>query len=262
MFPDGEWLNEILNDPQKARDYYHPNAYELVPYLVEDGQTHPAALICPGGGYGMVCSYVEGEPFARKLNALGIHAFVLYYRVNEKALYPAPQEDLARAVAEIHRRAEEWKLDVRGYSVWGSSAGGHLAASFGTEVMGYPKYQLPKPGALVLTYPVITMGDQTHLDTRAHLLGAAPTREAIHMASVEEQVTSAYPPTFLWCGSSDQAVPPVNSRMLAQALEARGIACEFAEYPGIDHGVGLGEGMICQEWFSRAVAFWLRQRGE
>lgn len=254
--PDEEIFAQWMADEKIRKDLLHPNDYELVPYLVDDGRNHPFALICPGGAYGMVCSYVEGEPFAKKLNRMGFHAFVLYYHVREKALYPAPQEDLARAVREVHDRAAEWNVDVKNYSVWGSSAGGHLAASFGTEAMGYIKYGLPKPGALVLVYPVVSMGPLSHPDTREHMLGASPTQEAINMASVEKQVSSDYPPTFLWCGGGDQTVPPDNSRMLASALKKHGVIHEFVEYPGIDHGVGLAEGLICEDWFDRALAFW------
>ena len=141
-------------------DTFRKNEYELRPYLIKDGKTHPVAIICPGGGYRRVCSFVEGHPFAKKLNALGYHAIVVYYRVNVLARYPAPQEDLARAVREVHAKAGQWNLDMRGYSVWGSSAGGHLAASFGTKNMGYARYGLPKPGALILVYPVVTMGEK------------------------------------------------------------------------------------------------------
>lgn len=254
-----ELPEELLKDEQFQFDFHHPNDYELIPYLVKDGKKHPFAIICPGGGYGMVCSFVEGKPFAEKLNALGIHALVLYYRVREKALYPAPQEDLARAVREAHGKAELWNLDTENYSIWGSSAGGHLAASFGTETMGYVKYGLPKPGAMVLVYPVVTMGDLTHEGSREHLLGKERTPDAERMASVELQVTQHYPPTFLWCGDADATVPPENSRMLAAALKQAGVAVQFEEYPGIDHGVGLGTGTVCEEWFRKAVAFWLNR---
>ena len=256
MEENTQWLQTLKDRPEIARDFCHANDYELVPYLVEDGRKHPVAILCPGGGYGMVCSYVEGEPFARQLNRMGIHALVVYYRVREKARFPAPQDDLARAVREAHDRAEEWNLDMRNYSVWGSSAGGHLAASFGTETMGYAKYGLPQPGAMVLIYPVVTMGPLTHEGTRENLLGNHPTEEQIAMTSVEQQVTAAYPPTFLWTGDADQAVPPDNSRMLAAALKERNIHCRLEVYPGVDHGAGLGIGLACEGWLEQAVDFW------
>ena len=245
------------------REYFdtnRKNEYGLKPYLLKDGKTHPVAVICPGGGYRRVCSFVEGHPFAKKLNAMGYHAFVVYYRVNVLARYPAPQEDLARAVREIHSHAEEWKLDMKGYSVWGSSAGGHLAASFGTENMGYVRYGLPKPGALILTYPVVTMGEKTHEGSRNFLIGQAPDGDMVHFASVERQITPAYPPTFLWWGSADSCVDPENSRMLRGALEAQNIPCQCIEYPGVEHGVGIGHGLACEGWIEKAVAFWEANR--
>jgi acetyl esterase/lipase len=239
----------VISDP------LHENVYELEEYPILDGKKHPFAVICPGGAYGMVCSFVEGLPFARKLNEQGFAAFIVRYRCREKATYPAPMDDLARAVKDIFSRTEELGLDPDHYSVWGSSAGGHLAASFGTENMGYVKYNLPKPNAMVLCYPVISMGEYTHPETRFNLLGEHPTEEMIHFASVEEQVTDKYPPTFVFHGAEDGAVPPQNSRMLVAALQARGIPCWYTEYPGIEHGVGLAKGQICEDWFSNAVRF-------
>ena len=107
---------------------------------------------------------------------------MVFYRVRKRAAFPNPQDDLAKAVREVCRQAEAWNLDMEGYSVWGSSAGGHLAATFGTDSMGYPKYGLPRPGAMVLVYPVVTMGDKTHAGSRSYLLGANPTPEAITAA--------------------------------------------------------------------------------
>ena len=241
-------------------DTYRKNEYRLKPYLLKDGKTHPVAVICPGGGYRRVCSFVEGYPFAKELNRMGYHAIVVYYRVNAVAKYPAPQDDLARAVKELHDRAEEWKLNMNGYSVWGSSAGGHLAACFGTENMGYVHYNLPKPGALVLVYPVVTMGEKTHEGSRNFLIGQTPDREMVEFSSVEKRVTESYPPTFLWWGSSDSCVDPENSRMLQSALEKNGIPCQCIEYPGVEHGVGIGTGLPCEGWLEKAVAFWEMHR--
>lgn len=245
---------------QAAKDFWRPNRYGLKEYVLQDGKRHPFALICPGGGYEMVCSFVEGMPYAKALNEKGYSAFVLYYHCKNKARFPAPQNDVARALKDILARANELSLDTEGYSLWGSSAGGHLAASFGTKRMGYAHYSLPKPGALVLTYPVVTMGELTHAGSRKNLLGDNPSKEQIGQTSVEQQVTSAYPPTFLWCGTADRTVPPDNSRMLTRTLEANGVPCLFREYPGVDHGVGLGKGLTCEGWFDEAVEFWKMQR--
>lgn len=237
-------------------DFHRPNRYKLKPYLLRDGKMHPVAIIVPGGGYRRICNFSEGCPYAKKLNAMGYHAFVLYYRVKEKARYPAPQDDLARAVRELQGRVKKWKLDMKGYSVWGSSAGGHLAASFGTRNMGYGNYGLPKPGAIILSYPVVTLGEKAHLNSRKFQLGENATEEQIHFASIEKQITPDYPPTFLWWGDEDRDVDPDNSRMLRDTLRGNQVTCICTEYKGVGHGVGIGEGLKCEGWFEKAVAFW------
>ncbi len=257
---------------QAARDYWRPNRRELKPFLLQDGKKHPVAIICPGGGYTLCCSFIEGEPFARELNKRGYSAVVVYYRCREKARFPAPMDDLAWAIREVLNHAQEWNLEVENYSVWGSSAGGHLAASFGTESMGYLAYGLPKPGAIILSYPVITMGELTHAGSRdnllgknpaheeiGHLLGQSPTEEAIRKLSIEHQVTEKYPPAFVWYGEADDLVPPENSRLLQEALQQHGVPCELVHYANVGHGVGLGRDLPCRDWFERAVAFWEKQ---
>ena len=91
-----------LDSRQSLKDIFRPNRYALDDrFVLRDGQTHPFAVVCPGGGYSMVCSFIEGTPVARRLNGLGISAFIVYYRVRGKARYPHPQDDLARAVREV-----------------------------------------------------------------------------------------------------------------------------------------------------------------
>ena len=240
---------------EAARDFWRPNRYLLEKHLINDGEEHPFALICPGGGYGMVCSFVEGLPYAGELNRMGYHAFILFYRVKNKARFPAPQEDVARAINEIFDHAEEWKVDRHCWSLWGSSAGGHLAASFAAEAEGNMR-----PGTVFLTYPVITMSSLTHSGSRNMLLGKDPTDEMIERMSVEKHITAEYPPTFIWYGTADKTVPPENSREMAKALEAAGVPYRLEEYPGIEHGVGLGKGSACEPWFPHAVKFWEEQR--
>lgn len=245
---------------QKVRDIFHKNQYVLDDrFVIRDGKYHKCAIICPGGGYQLVCSFVEGVPFAKVLNQKGISAFIVYYRVRDKAAYPNPQDDLARAVQEIISRKEEYMVDMEDYSVWGSSAGGHLAASFGTTKMGYPHYGLPKPSAIILVYPVITLEEEkTHLGSRENLLGKKASEEKALAYSIQTNVDQNYPRTFVWCGDADEAVPPENTKKLAAALKAQGIAYEAHIYPGVPHGVGTAKGLSAEGWIDQAVEFWMK----
>lgn len=239
-----------------------PNQYKLDDrFVLRDGKTHPFALVCPGGGYSVVCSFIEGKPIAKMLNEKGISVFILYYRVKNKAIYPAPMDDLARAVKEIHAHAKEYNVDPSNYSIWGSSAGGHLVASFGTENMGYPKYGLPKPGALVLIYPVISMKEElTHMGSRQNLIGKEPSKQLEEFTSVEDHVTENYPPTYIWCGDQDDVVPPENTKLMVKGLQEANVPVEYDIFPGVGHGVGPGTGTSAQGWIDKAVSFWLGQK--
>ena len=241
---------------EAKRNMEHANDYELVTdFVINDGKKHPFALVIPGGGYWCVCSYVEGTPFARELNNQGISVFILFYHVKDKAKFPAPQEDAARAVKEILDNADKYNVETKGNSVWGSSAGGHLAASFGTTNMGYAKYGLPKPGSVVLIYPVVTMRDFTHQGSRDMLLGTDPAEKMIKETSVELHADKDYPPTFIWYGEADDVVPPRNSIELKKALDKAGVPSELHSYPEVGHGAGLAVSTPAEGWFTDAVNF-------
>lgn len=243
---------------QRRGTGFTPDGYALDEYLISDGRRHPLAVICPGGGYSIVANENEGRPYAQKLNSLGVSAFVLSYRCMKAARFPAPQEDLARALADIFSKAARLGLDTSSYSLWGSSAGGHLAASACTDQIRQ-MLGIPCPSALVLAYPVITMGKEGHEGTRDNHLGWSPVPDLLALTSVERQISADFPPTFVWCGSDDASVDPENSRMLSRALRKAGVPCEFHEYPGVGHAVGLGEGLACDGWVDEAFAFWMRQ---
>ena len=216
------------------------------------------AVVCAGGGYESVCSFVEAFPVAQALNEMGYHAFVVNYRVGQDAHFPNPMDDLANAVSYILEHGEEFRIDTQDYAVVGFSAGGHLAASFGTESLGYKKYALPKPGMMMLAYPVVTMGKYTHRGSRLNLLGKEniSNHEIQDHFSIEKQVTAAFPTTYLWQCEADNTVPVENSRMLAEALEQCGVAFKYRLYPGNAHGWGLATGKEAEGWLEEAVEFW------
>ena len=243
---------------EARRDFLRPNRYALdMDPILRDGKTHPVALILPGGGYAMVCSFIEGRPLARRLNEMGVSAVIVYYRLRGRARFPAPVEDVARAVRELTARADELNIDMEHYSLWGASAGAHAAALFAAESCGWTRYGVKKPSALVLSYPVISMEEGlSHAGSRRNLLGKAPAAEQVRAASADQQVTGSYPPTFLWCGDADKLVSAENSRRMDDALSRNNVPHEFHLYPHVEHGVGLGIGTACEGWEKQAVRFW------
>ncbi len=215
-----------------------------------------AVVICAGGAYGLVWSPGEGYPVAARLNRMGYHAFVVNYRTGDRARAPGPMDDLAAALRCILSQPERWGADLSGYALMGFSAAGHLAGSFGTRALGWRHYGLARPGALVLCYPVVTMGRESEPSTRANLLGPDPSEALVRRYSLEEQVDPDYPPTFLWHCADDAVVPGVNSRMLRDRLTEAGAPHWYQSYPGTDHGTGLADDTAAEGWLEQAVSFW------
>lgn len=119
--------NPNIDKMQSVKDVIRFNRYKLDDrFVINDGKPHKCAILVPGGGYSHVCSFVEGVPIAKELNKKGISAFIVYYRVRNKAIFSNPQNDLARAIKEIQDKKDLYHLDMENYSLWGSSAGGHL----------------------------------------------------------------------------------------------------------------------------------------
>lgn len=128
--------------------------------------------------------------------------------------------------------------------------------------MGYRRYSLPAPEALVLSYPVISMDKTiTHTVTHDMLLGEDATEDEERAKSVNLHVTETYPPTYIWCGDSDASVPPENTCLMAEALKSAGVDCMCEIFPGVPHGAGPATGSSAEGWIDSAAEFWLGRRG-
>ncbi|HEY4692229.1 MAG TPA: alpha/beta hydrolase [Bellilinea sp.] len=195
----------------------------LMTYLHQPSEALPnmaarrAVLICPGGSY-LYCSDREGEPIALAFMAAGYQAFVLRYSVGEFAAFPRPLMDAENALELIRARAEEWQVDPGKIAACGFSAGGHLAAALGT--MGRVR-----PNALILAYPCI-------LDSMSASLSKP-------IPSLEREVTSQTPPTFIWATAADERVPVENSLEFAAALNHARVPFEIHVYQNGAHGLAL-----------------------
>lgn len=251
-----------LDKEQAKKDFFfRRNKYSLDDrFVINDGKKHPLAVLVPGGGYDSVCSCIEGTPIARKLNELDISCFIVIYRVKKKAKFPNPLDDLAKGIKEILDNKDKYNLDINNYSVWGSSAGGHLTAMFGLKDIGYLKYNLPKPNTLVLSYPVISMDKtKTHMGSHDNLLGKDASKDLEDLTSVDKHVDYDYPKTFIWCGDNDTTVDPSNTYDMVKALKKANVNVKETIYPGVPHGLGVASDTIANGWINKAVDFWLNK---
>jgi acetyl esterase/lipase len=234
---------------QKGRpDMNVPTVSVFVPKEKPNGT---AVVICPGGGYGMLAVGHEGKDVAEWLNARGVTAFVLRYRIVQfdrpGPLHPAPMLDVQRAIRLVRHHAKEYKLDPKRVGVWGFSAGGHLASTAATHFDSGKNdgdeidKQSCRPDFAVLSYPVITFsGKALHAGSRRALIGDNADEKLIELYSNEKQVTKETPPTFLFHTEEDTGVPPENSRLFATACKKHGVPVEVLIVPKGPHGVGLG----------------------
>ncbi|MBQ4061287.1 MAG: alpha/beta hydrolase [Christensenellaceae bacterium] len=231
------------------------DAKSMMIYLPAKKENAPCAIICPGGAYGLTASICEGYPVAQKLIEAGYAVFILNYRVKKDAHYPAPFDDLAAAVRYIQDNADELKIQ-REYCIFGFSAGGHMAAIFGTKLKGYAHYGLKKPFAVMLGYPVITMHEITHLVSRKNLLQDEwENEDKRNEFSAELIADNDFPPAFIWSFDNDPSVNPENTRVFSKKLAELEVKHTVRIYKGAIHGCGIGTGTDAEGWIDEAIAF-------
>lgn len=220
-------------------DVYVPHVSQQIDPNVQ----RPAVVICPGGGYQHL-SEREAEPVALRFLSMGFNCFVVWYRIAPHT-YPAPQQDVAAAVAWVRQHAGETNTHPAQIAVMGFSAGAHAAGSLG---VWWPRAELwqplgltpedVRPNAMVLCYPVISGGEHAHRGSFVNLSGSDDP--AAHTAySLDESVTQRTPPAFLWHTWEDGAVPVENTLLIASALRRCGVTAEVHIFPFGSHGLSL-----------------------
>lgn len=218
----------------------------------------PFVVLCAGGAYAGVASMVEAFPSARRFNELGCAAFVLQYRAGVAGGKEKPLDDLARAVKYVLDNSERLNVLQEGYAVGGYSAGGHLAATFGTEQLGWKKYSLPSPAAMLLSYPVITMGPDGHeLSRKLYLQEKFDEPDAWKSYSPDLLATPVYPPSYIWhCENDWEVTPEYNAVRMEKSLRAAAVKCIRESFPGKSHGWGRAGGTSADLWIDHAIEFW------
>jgi len=227
-----------------------------------------AVIVAPGGGYRALSMNKEGRIPANQLNALGIAAFVLKYRLGPKYRHPIELGDMQRAIRIVRSRAAEWHIAADKIGVMGFSAGGHLASTASTQfdrgsaaAADAIDRASSRPDFAILGYPVITLSEAwTHQGSRTMLLGENADAAARSL-STDTLVSRDTPPTFLFHTNADTAVPAENSVYYFLALRKAGVPAEMHIFKDGPHGVGMPmNDTVLSEW-PKVLANWLRASG-
>lgn len=230
-------------------------------------------VVCPGGGYAGLALDHEGTQIAEWLNARGIAAFVLRYRVagfkRPGPLHPAPMLDVQRAIRTVRSKSAEFGVKPDRIGVWGFSAGGHLASTAATHFdAGNSSAADPidrtscRPDFAILAYPVITMDPAiVHGGSRRNLIGDNPDPALVELMSNDKQVSKQTPPIFIFHTDDDGPVPVANSLLFYLACKKHGVPVEMHSYAHGQHGVGLAlDEPVLRTWPER-LQDWLTGGG-
>jgi len=226
-----------------------------------------AIIICPGGGYLALSIKTEGYDVAKKLDSLGITAFVLKYRLPsdstmiDKSI--GPLQDVQRAIMLVKMHAGEYHIDTAKIGIMGFSAGGHVVSSAGTHFtrsfIDNPNNISLRPNFMILAYPVISFTDSIGFKiSRNVLLGKNAGIAQITFFSNELQVDKNTPPAFLIQAEDDELVSVKNSIVFYLALQKNKIPAGLHIFPKGRHAFVLEPAR--SNWFSYC-ARWLQENG-
>lgn len=245
---------QVLRDLEYARVDGKPLRLDLYLPPREEGKRLPVVVWIHGGGWlggdksGTPAPEVLGDRYA--VASIG-------YRLSLEATFPAQIHDCKAAVRWLRAHADRYGLDPDRIGVWGSSAGGHLAALLGTSggvaelegaVGGHLDQESRVQAACVFFGPTDLLAalepgawpSQASPASPVALLLGGPVAERADLARLASPVAHASPddpPFLLVHGDRDATVPLDQSVRLHPALTAAGVPSTLYVVRGAGHGI-------------------------
>ncbi|TWU36062.1 alpha/beta hydrolase fold domain-containing protein [Novipirellula artificiosorum] len=230
-------------DDRQRLDLYLPKASEALPVIV---------WIHGGGWQGG--SKAGCPPLRAGYVTQGYAVASIGYRLSDQANFPAQIEDCKAAIRWLRAHADEYNLDRNRFGVWGSSAGGHLAALVGSSgdieefdvgenrdqssgVQAVCDYYGPTDFNVFVTTPRYERHAQAD-SPEAKLIGGAVLEnpEQVRRVNPITYVSQDDPPFLIVHGDQDGTVPLNQSELLFNALKKAGVSVHFHTIHGAGHG--------------------------
>lgn len=212
-------------------------------------RTGAAAIVVPGGGFGILADEHEGSEAAEWLAKNGVVGFLLAHRAptnKHAAPNEGPAQDLQKAMIEVRRHAAQYQIDPKKVGILGFSAGGQVTLVASTNDRKFPGEfsESHKPDFLLLLY--------------AYQIYDPKTKE------LRSEIHPEYglPPTFIAQMGDDGGSLPQGSTLLYLELINRKIPAEIHIYERGGHGFGMRPRPGATgptDWQQRAID-WLRSR--
>ena len=216
--PTEKWVRKVTRPVMEVYPAANPNGTGVV--------------VAPGGGFSILAIEHEGREVARWLNARGVSAFVLRYRVGletREISQKAAIEDGLLAMKTVRERASEWKLDPKRIGVLGFSAGGYLAVGVATQYN--PEN---RPDFVVSIYAVAPEG---------------------------YQVPAGAPPLFIAVAYDDNPRMTTTATGLLDRWKKANAPAELHVFSDGGHGFGMNKkGKSCDVW-TDLLSQWMTRFG-
>lgn len=207
----------------------------------------PVIVWIHGGGWRSGDEDLHGDHAALRQRARGYAVVSIEYRLSGEAKFPAQIQDCKAALRWLRAEGPRYGLDPDRVLVWGSSAGGHLAALVGTSAGVAtldPPYGDPATATVRAVIDWYGPSDLVSLSASgaqaagAGLLGcfAADCPDLAALASPISHVDASDPPFLIEHGTADPVVDPQQSELLHAALLAAAVPSQLVWLPGAGHG--------------------------
>ena len=239
-------------------------------YIPSDSAGSPPVVIWLHGGGWRFGDRRLAPNLAQFAQSSGLAVVSIDYRLSDEAKFPAQAEDVKTAVRWLRTVASEFGLNGNKIGLWGSSAGGHLAAcaalsgesefrtgeypnlssTVDAVVDGYGPTnfaQIDKDRASMqppaddeesrlVGGKVVATGDPNSFESRLLGVPVSSFPREVELADPVHYLRADGPSFLILHGEADSLVPCTQSRYLFDALNAAGIDATLALFQKLKHG--------------------------